>query len=376
MLDALTVISKGGLILYEHYQSSEKADETTCTNQINDLIATIILDPTKSSQVRHIADGIVAEWKDSKDFFVVILYPEVVLRSSKSVAWLSILMESVIKEYSMFDTSNDSVVPDTSLFDKTFQILWKQALKEKDSTTTSSGGGQDAHVGSTNTEQQQRRNLQAAAPTNKGKEKRHWGEAKVTKQAMKDLDFSKEPTDGEDADDTRALLEARAAYLPSSEEMPEWETEDDLDDEAADDSGWGSSLKGVLDQMAGNKVLTDKDLEQPLQDMQRQLTSKNVANDIADEICSNVRAKLVGKRMQSFSRVKTAVRQALEAAVTKILAPNKARAVDPLRGAIAKRDGGIFGSRGKKPFVVAFIGINGVGKVSVVSRRSVCSFEK
>lgn len=353
MLDSLTVISKGGLILYQHYQPSEKADETT--SQINNFIATIILDPTKSSQVRHITDGTVAEWKDSKDFFVVILYPEVVLRSSKSVAWLSILMESVIKEYSIFDASNDDVIPDTTLFDQTFQILWKQALKEKDST-----GGQG--LSSTNTEPQQRRNLQ----TIKGKEKRHWGEAKVTKKAMAELDFSKEPIDGEEADDTRALLEARAAYLPSSDEMPEWETEDDLDDDATDDDAWGSSLKGFLDQMSGNKVLTDKDLQKPLEDMQRQLTSKNVANDIAAEICSNVRSKLVGKKMQSFSRVKTAVRQALEVAVTKILAPNKARAVDPLRGAIAKRDGGIFGSRGgKKPFVIAFIGINGVGKVSL-----------
>jgi signal recognition particle receptor subunit alpha len=369
MLDSLTVISKGGLILYQHYQQPDNADESKTDDQINNLIATILLDPTKSSQVRYISNGTVAEWLDSTDFFVVILYPEVVLRSSKSVAWLSsVLMESVRKEYALFadaaDRSSTIVVPDTALFDKTFQILWKQALKEKDNSSSSStmtSSQQDMGA----QQQQQRRNLQAAAA--KGKEKRHWGEAKVTKQAMADLDFSKDSTDGE-GDDTRALLEARAAYLPSSEEMPEWETQDeDLDDGAeGGDTGWGSSLKGLMDQMSGNKVLTDADLDKPLQDMQRQLTSKNVANDIADEICTNVRAKLVGKKMQSFSRVKTAVRQALEVAVTKILAPNKARAVDPLRGAIAKRDGGIFGSRGggKRPFVISFIGINGVGKVS------------
>jgi hypothetical protein len=360
MLESLTVISKGGLILFQHYQQSENNEDET-NDQINNLIATILLDPTKSSQVRHISDGTVAEWKDStNDFFVVILYPEVVLRSSKSVAWLSVLMDSVLKEYAIFSDANDgsNSVPDTSLFTKTFQLLWKQALKEKDSASSSQ---QDA-MGTSTEPQQQRRNLQVAA---KGKEKRHWGEAKVTKQAMADLDFSKESADGED--DTRALLEARAAYLPSSEEMLEWDTqEEDLDDGAeGGDTGWGSSLKGLMDQMSGNKVLTDKDLDKPLQNMQRQLTSKNVANDIADEICTNVRAKLVGKKMQSFSRVKTAVRQALEVAVTKVLAPNKARAVDPLRGAIAKRDGGIFGGRGgKRPFVISFIGINGVGKVS------------
>jgi signal recognition particle receptor subunit alpha len=362
MIDSLTIISKGGLILYQHSQSSNNPDETTA--QINNFIVTILLDPTKSSQTRHISEGTVVEWKDSKDFFIVILYPEVVLRSSKSVVWLSLLMDSVVKEFTFFfdASSQDQIVPDTTLFDTTFDILWKQALKQKDS-----GSVQELQSSRSNDERRNLPKQQQQTTTTKGKEKRHWGEAKITKESMKELDFSKE---GEaEPDDTRALQEARAAYLPTGDEMPAWEEDEELDDDADDDdSGWGSSLKGLLDQMSGNKVLTDKDLDQPLESMQRQLTSKNVANDIAAEICANVRSKLVGKRMQSFSRVKTAVRQALESAIAKILSPNKARAVDPLRGAIAKRDGGLFGNRGKRPYCIAFIGINGVGKSTSLAK--------
>lgn len=366
MIDSLTILSKGGLILFQHSPSSAMAlvDETT----INTFITTVLLDPTKSSMTRFINEGAVVEWKDMKDFLIIVLYPEVVLRNSKSVAWIARFMDSVGKEYALFElatSSEEEVIPDTALLEKSVGILWKQALKQKDLDLPGSESRNDSQsnssMGATNG---QPKGMESN--NRKGKEKRHWGEGKVTKEAMQELDFSKD--DGVE-DDTRALFEARAAYLPSGDEVPAWEEDEKLDDDAADgESGWGSSLKGLLDQMAGNKVLTNNDLDRPLEDMQRQLTSKNVASDIATEICASVRTKLVGKRMQSFSRVKTAVRQALEDAISKILSPDKANAVDPLRGAIAKRDSGFFSSRNKQPFSIAFIGINGVGKSTSLAK--------
>jgi signal recognition particle receptor subunit alpha len=94
--------------------------------------------------------------------------------------------------------------------------------------------------------------------------------------------------------------------------------------------------------------------------MEKMLTSKNVATEIAEEICNRVRIKLVGKKMASFTRVKTAVRQALEDAIEKILKPGKGRGgsddVDVLRDVIAKREKGNGFLRGKtekpKPFVI------------------------
>jgi len=106
--------------------------------------------------------------------------------------------------------------------------------------------------------------------------------------------------------------------------------------------------------------------------MQKMLTSKNVANDIAKEICDSVRSKLVGKKMQSFMRVKTAVRHALEASIEKILRPAHNRDVDLLRSAIAKREKGkgFFASKSKptRPYVIVMIGINGVGKSTSLAK--------
>lgn len=357
MIDSITILSKGGLVLFQYNQTNEGNEKIN--DAINGLVSEILLDPTKSSEFRYTHSSTVAEWKEAKDFLVVILYPAVVLRSSKSMKWLSVLIDSVVGEYKIFHDANDEVIPDTSPFHQTFQILWKEALKQKDSALKQIEPLNDKP------ESMQRTMIQK----NKGKEKRFWGEAKVTKEAMAELDFSKDPQGSNLHENSIALKEARAAYLPTSDELPAWDEDDYLDDEAQDDSGWGSSLKGFLDQMSGNKVLSVNDLDQPLKDLQQQLTSKNVASDIASEICRSVQSKLVGKKMQSFSRVKTAVRQALEVVVSKILAPKKARELDPLRGVVSKRGGGLLsGKKGKKPFCITFIGINGVGKSTSLAK--------
>ena len=238
----------------------------------------------------------------------------------------------------------------------------------------------------------------AASAANKkgGKEERVWhdGKGKMTKAALKTLDRSKGLGAGEVngidsaiAEDSAALAEARAAYLPSASEAPAWEEEDilvdddddDVDDGSSSNSGWGSSLKGLFDQMSGNKVLTKDDLEAPLEEMKRMLTSKNVANEVAAEICSGVRDRLVGKKMNSFGRVKTAVRHALEAAIEKILRPAHGKDVDVLHSVVAKRErgsgglsslfaGGSKASSNTRPYTIVMIGINGVGKSTSLAK--------
>ena len=250
--------------------------------------------------------------------------------------------------------------------------------------------------GGTTTNHESRAAAASAANKKGGKEERVWhdGKGKMTKAALKTLDRSKGLGAGEVngidsaiAEDSVALAEARAAYLPSASEAPAWEEEDilvddyddDADDGSSSNSGWGSSLKGLFDQMSGNKVLTKDDLEAPLEEMKRMLTSKNVANEVAAEICSRVRDRLVGKKMNSFGRVKMAVRHALEAAIEKILRPTHGKDVDVLHSVVAKRErgsgglsalfaGGSKASSNNRPYTIVMIGINGVGKSTSLAK--------
>lgn len=122
-----------------------------------------------------------------------------------------------------------------------------------------------------------------------------------------------------------------------------------------------------------------------------------MAQEIAQSICDSVKASLVGQKLPSLTRVrwlcywdqphpivhlihrfphqhtythphsqvKTVVRSALEQAIVRILTPK--RSTDMLRAVMAARAQG-------RPYTVVFVGINGVGKSTSLSK--VCYYLK
>lgn len=416
MLDRLTIFTRGGLILYQFAEDSN-ADATKAerhVSMLNEWIATFLLHPTqqKSAANKSVTlDQESIEWEEKSDWIVVAMYPEV-LRSRQST-WVRTLLQSTLGEYALLhsalqkrraaDNSSNSAkdeVAAVELFDKTFRVLLRQCKEGTAPTTTKQATSVTTSTRAVTPHDKLDTNKAAVvAKKTGGKEKRYWrgDDAKVTKEAMAELDFSKDAADYVDgidavvADDSRALAEARAAYLPNPTDVPEWEQGDVVlvddnqstsstagGDSSLSSASWGSSLQGLFDQMTGNKVLTANDLEAPLQQMEKMLTSKNVATDIAKDICRMVQTKLVGKRLLSFARVKTAVRQALEEAIAKVLRPRNID-LDVAQAVITKREsrGSSFwfganssnaaGAAGS-PYVIVMVGINGVGKSTSLAK--------
>ncbi|KAG8373407.1 hypothetical protein BUALT_Bualt11G0021100 [Buddleja alternifolia] len=83
------------------------------------------------------------------------------------------------------------------------------------------------------------------------------------------------------------------------------------------------------------------------------LMTKNVAEEIAEKLCESVAASLDGKRLASFTRISSTVQAAMEDALVRILTPR--RSIDILRDVHNAKEQG-------KPYVVVFVGVNGVGK--------------
>lgn len=401
-------MATAGLILY-HYSNlnsgHDKPNTLTSaqTTAINHFISQHLLSPSDKIYNIPTTPESIAKYEslnssdDSDDLMVVILYPKVISQHA-DMSWTGYYMSELLKEYSLFSSHVDKEKKDDdreagnqvfnatniAIYEKS-QIVGKRRATKKNSSIISKAP-------------------RASKSGKKAKEGRIWhdgGEQEVTSKAMAKLDRSKNSNAStgnmEDSmdipDSSPALIEARAAYLPTADEAPSWQEEERLDDnlEESDDSdrsgsgssstGWGSSLKGMMNQVSG-KVLTSSDLDAPLQEMEKILTGKNVARDIAQEICAKVREKMVGKKMASFTRVKTAVRQALEGAIEKILKPGKGRGgsddVDVLRDVVTKREQGtgmgatIFGrgnkQTGKRPYVIVMVGINGVGKSTSLAK--------
>ena len=393
MLVSFTIFHKGGLILYQHMdEDSEEADDSL-SHSINTWLAEIYFNPTISKTVHKnqiLVDGNtrkVVEWEETSELIALAVYPDL---RHEDFPWIRSLLMACLQEYQVFaharsastaaiasstgkenDIVGSASAENQALFGKTFEILFQKYRNESKSS------GKTTTIVPTSIAKSSKNN--ASANNNKGgKEKRQWhdGKGKVTEKAMKELDKSKAATKEEIVNsEEQALAEARAAYLPTDADLEDFDIEDttqlvdDENDDDGDGGGWGKSLQGLFAQMTGQKVLTKQDLEAPLKEINRLLTSKNVAGDIADQICRKVQESLVGKKLNSMYRVKTAVRQALEQVINELLLPSTELSL--LRQVVSKRDqASSFFARSKtqRPFVIAVVGINGVGKSTSLAK--------
>lgn len=197
--------------------------------------------------------------------------------------------------------------------------------------------------------------------TKKPKEKTQWMMAKdnITSRDIKKLDNSKE-------NGTDDVIEAvyRDKYLGGEEEKLDGfinsdESEDDSEEEieikerAPKKKGFFSKLTDGLKAFTGNKTITNEDIESIVIKFKEDLMQKNVGEEISQKLCDSIKTSLIDRKTQAFTSLKKTVKICLEEALTKILTPK--RNVNIISDAMKARETG-------KPYVMVFIGVNGVGK--------------
>jgi signal recognition particle receptor subunit alpha len=105
--------------------------------------------------------------------------------------------------------------------------------------------------------------------------------------------------------------------------------------------------------IVGDKVITPEDIKGVIGEFKKKLMEKNVAQDVSEKIAEAVGRTLIETKTKSFTTVQATVKLALEDALKNILTPKK------------KIDLVIEINKEKeklKPYVIVFIGVNGVGK--------------
>ncbi|KAK8610218.1 hypothetical protein V6N13_081381 [Hibiscus sabdariffa] len=170
------------------------------------------------------------------------------------------------------------------------------------------------------------------------------------------LDFT-DPVDGNGNENIEVVAAGQGESMMDMEEVISSDSEDEEDDDVQKDSkpeakkkGWFSSM---FQSIAGKANLEKEDLEPALKALKDRLMTKNVAEEIAEKLCESVAASLEGKKLASFTRVSSTVQAAMEEALLRILTPR--RSIDILRDVHAAKEQ-------RKPYVVVFVGVNGVGK--------------
>ncbi|XP_066495394.1 signal recognition particle receptor subunit alpha [Tiliqua scincoides] len=206
----------------------------------------------------------------------------------------------------------------------------------------------------------------------KGKKPRVW---ELGNSNAKVLDYSNSTTNGNT--DTSPMEEYDADLVvgvrdhePGRLRDLEYDSEEEPEEEekVVQNSSSGSAKKGALGGMfgmlkglVGSKSLTREDMDSVLEKMKDHLIAKNVAADIAVQLCESVAKKLEGKVMGTFTTVTSTVKQALQESLVQILQPQ--RRVDVLRDVMDAQ-------RHRRPYVITFCGVNGVGKSTNLAKIS------
>lgn len=198
-----------------------------------------------------------------------------------------------------------------------------------------------------------------AAETTKPKKpaaKRNWNNATL-KTAPSDapataLDHGQARPDDDDAVVGRVSIPSAGA----ADDDSGYDTSDVEDDV---DGTTRSSVFGYFQGLIGKRLEAD-DLAPALDKVRTNLMTKNVAADIADDICGSVSASLVGRTLSSL-QIGSAVRAAIEETLTRVLSKShddgdllrKIRTVNEQEG---------------RPYSVVFVGVNGVGKSTSLAK--------
>jgi len=188
-----------------------------------------------------------------------------------------------------------------------------------------------------------------------------------SKEMMKSLDRSAPPpSDGSGG--AAAVDHQLNQYVPDTNVVGHSAKLQDFDDQSSDEEaeaevlleqtkkqqssgrfGLWSSLSGLV----GSKQLSSEDIAPVIAKMQDHLIAKNVAADVAINLCKSVANKLEGKVMGTFQTVHRTVKESLTDSLMQLLTPR--RRVDIIRDVYEAK-------RNKRPYVMTFCGVNGVGK--------------
>uniref|UniRef100_A0A2M3Z0M9 Putative signal recognition particle receptor alpha subunit n=1 Tax=Anopheles braziliensis TaxID=58242 RepID=A0A2M3Z0M9_9DIPT len=149
--------------------------------------------------------------------------------------------------------------------------------------------------------------------------------------------------------------------VESDTDEDDYSEDDDVEEQERDKGkkqsagrdGGGGGMFSMFRGLVGSKNLSREDMQPALDKLRDHLIAKNVATDIAQQLCESVAVKLEGRVIGTFDTIAATVKTTLTEALVQILSPK--RRIDILRDCLEAK-------RASRPFVMSFCGVNGVGK--------------
>ena len=342
MIDLFAIISFGGLIRWTF--TSHTFDHLAL---INAALSTATFDPSPAEIT--IGNQVVKFWINEDLALVYVLAHPKMFPLNWSQNFFKRIDSIVAKEFA------DALKGDEffEFEDEIMKEKFKEAVKKEESKNKNSVMIKKEKETKSNS------NTSTTSPTNS----RSWND-KISKSDLSTLDYSDQKKESNSNNNGNGNLRSSSTTLltvnekSKIDEASDIETsESETEDRRGNTNTWWNSLKSLT----GNNPLTIQDLQPALKEMKLHLMSKNVASDAAEFVIQSVGNRLEGRVPGTFSSISRMVKDATRETLQKILTPTKP--TDLLNEIEAKKHnerGGVF--------VMAFIGVNGVGKSTNLSK--------
>jgi signal recognition particle receptor subunit alpha len=364
MIDYAAVLSAGGLILFD--QSFEDPEQRAHTKlEVNEFIQRVFLSQKIQSEKRLKINQHIFQYAYDQE--KQLLYVIVFLENYDNPGYDAFLEQFMRLFESKYLKKKENAQELVSI------LLHKKriaedfvALLSSDYTNADSKNQQSPNQKNSTSSNIQKSDVsKGKVKDKKGDEKakkdeksgRTWdpalGSSKNTSKAKeleKNLNFSKKESQ-EEIDQLNK--EKYASDVSGKEDSFEYVSSDEEEQEDSNSQSIFTRFKTSLKKIAEMKNLDEATLRPILESFKEDLVRKNVAEEIARKICENLMQKLTHTKAEMLSSTKKIVKNALKDCLTSILTPKNN--IDILAMALKRKEEG-------RPFVIAFIGVNGVGK--------------
>lgn len=158
----------------------------------------------------------------------------------------------------------------------------------------------------------------------------------------------------------KAEAKAQAEERRAPPEREEVAVEDRVDDGPAPENNaarpkWSFASRAKSLIFEQEVVLDDKDLQDPLWELEMALLESDVALPVAETIVASVKGELVGKKKKIRADTGEIVEEALRSALLQVLSENRF-------------DVDEFIAKAEKPVKIVFVGVNGTGKTTSIAK--------
>ncbi|RXM92448.1 Signal recognition particle receptor subunit alpha [Acipenser ruthenus] len=362
MLDFFTIFSKGGLVLW-----CFQGVNGSFTGPVNALIRSVILQERSGSNL-FIHDALSMKYKLDNEFELVFV---VGFQKILTLTYVDKFLDDVQLRFRDRYKNQLEQKGAMKLLNGSFQFQddFQQLLREAEESTKACAPAPMKTFMQSQKSQKTVKSMIETRGGEKGKEKESNKKSKNAKKEASAAEGDGDSTRG----GTQSGLPKKSSPKPQ-ENGNEGLTPEEIkrnQQEFFRRMGGGGPKKpssksfrgvfGMLKGLVGSKSLSQEDMEPVLDKLRDHLIAKNVAADIASKLCESVAKKLEGKVMGTFTTVTSTVKQALQDSLVQILQPK--RRVDILRDVMEAR-------AQRRPFVVTFCGVNGVGKSTNLAKIS------